>query len=37
MRLDGASLTVAEIAERFAVDRDCVTDWIKSKQLPSLT
>jgi predicted site-specific integrase-resolvase len=31
-----ASLTVPQIAERFAVDRDCVTAWIKSGQLQAI-
>jgi hypothetical protein len=30
------SLTVPQIAERLAVDRDCVTAWIKSKQLAAI-
>lgn len=32
----GASLTVAQIAERFAVDRDVVVAWIKSGQLVAI-
>lgn len=31
-----ASLTVPQIAERFAVDRDCVIAWIKSGQLVAI-
>jgi hypothetical protein len=36
VRMTGASLTVPQIAERYAVDRDCVIDWIKSKQLHAI-
>jgi hypothetical protein len=37
MRLTpGNSLTVPQVAERYAVDADCVRAWIKSKQLAAI-
>ncbi len=34
--IPGASLTVTQIAERFAVDRDVVVAWIKTGQLAAV-